>query len=222
MGKGMATVSHSPMKCDRRLGKGPVLYTIGHSNLPMDQFLDLLQRHGIEVVVDVRSQPYSRYVAHFNRDPLRRALEKVGLSYVLLGTELGGRPGAADFYDDDGYVRYDRVAKAEFFNRGLARLRQIMSQQKTAILCSEENPESCHRHLLIGRVLAGEGVTMLHIRSDGRVQADSDLQRADRQWRQTTLFSDEEPMPWRSTRSVLPKRQPLSSSPGCEEPASEG
>src|SRR5437868_6071407 len=88
---------------------GPALYTVGHSNHSLEEFLNLLDKHRIEVLVDTRSHPYSKYVAHFNREDLQSALRQSGLRYLFLGGELGGRPAEEDYYDDEGHVLYFRV-----------------------------------------------------------------------------------------------------------------
>lgn len=80
-----------------RVGKETGLYTIGHSNHPMPVFLDLLTAHGVEVVVDVRSFPRSRYYPQFNEPLLRKAVQHSGIKYINLGKELGGRPKALSF-----------------------------------------------------------------------------------------------------------------------------
>ncbi|GAB4174014.1 MAG: hypothetical protein Fur006_03610 [Coleofasciculaceae cyanobacterium] len=66
------------------------LFTIGHSNHSIDDFITLLQTHGITAVADVRSHPYSRYLPHFNKSELEAALQHVGIEYRFLGQELGG------------------------------------------------------------------------------------------------------------------------------------
>ncbi len=70
----------------------PRLFTIGHSNVALDDFLGLLQQHGIEAVADVRTVPRSRYVPHFNAGQLRDALARCDIGYLPFGRELGGRP----------------------------------------------------------------------------------------------------------------------------------
>lgn len=90
------------------------LFTIGHSNHSLEKFLELLRQHGVEV--DIRSQPYSRYAPHFNRNALRKALAGARIRYSFLGEELGEWPRGEEYYDAEGYVRYDRVAPADFFN----------------------------------------------------------------------------------------------------------
>ena len=67
----------------------PPVFTIGHSNLESAKFVALLKQHGIQAVADVRSSPYSQYNPQFNREPLQRAMQEQGISYVFLGAELG-------------------------------------------------------------------------------------------------------------------------------------
>ena len=67
------------------------VFTIGHSNHAAGVFLELLFRHEIEEVVDVRSSPHSRYNPQFNRKTLQAALSEAGIGYVFMGAELGGR-----------------------------------------------------------------------------------------------------------------------------------
>ena len=112
------------------------LYTIGHSNHAPEVFLGLLARHGIEVLVDVRSQPYSRYAAHFDKPGLSALAAGAGITYLFLGQELGGRPEGAEFYDPaDGRVLYDRVAASPLFLSGLARLETGLQRYRVAIMC---------------------------------------------------------------------------------------
>lgn len=67
------------------------VFTIGHSNHPLEAFRDLLLRHAVQIVVDARSSPYSQYCSHFNRDGLSAYLKEQGIEYRFLGDALGGR-----------------------------------------------------------------------------------------------------------------------------------
>lgn len=187
------------------------LFSIGHSNHGIEHFLDLLHTHEVEVLADVRSWPRSGYSPHFDQAPLRRAVEAHGIRYVFLGTELGGRPHDPDCYDPDGHVRYDRVATSALFLAGMDRLCQGIGRYRVAMLCSEEDPLYCHRRLLVGRVLEERGVTVRHIRGDGRVEEEEDI-ACGAPDPQPSLFDDGESMPWRSTRSVSPNTPPPNSS----------
>ncbi len=194
---------------------GRRILSIGHSNQSLEAFLGLLRLHQIEVLVDARSHPYSKHAPHFDARPLKEAVKASGIKYLYLGKELGGRPAGAEFYDADGHVLYGRVAQSPLFLEGIRRLEEGAQKYRIALMCSEENPTSCHRRLLIGRVLAARGLTLDHIRGDGRIQAEMELANTEgtqQGGEQPGLFGQREERAWRSTRSVLPRRPQLSSS----------
>jgi uncharacterized protein (DUF488 family) len=179
--------------------------SIGHSNQGLDSFLHLLAANRIEVVVDVRSSPQSRFASQFNAPTLRDALRAQGMRYLEMGRELGGRPEDPTYYDSEGHVRYDRLAASEPFLRGIDRLVQGLCEYRVAVMCSEEDPANCHRWRLIGRVLGTRGIEMAHIRGDGTVETDEQVSASDlRQHRdlyQMPLF-DAATDRWRSTKPV--------------------
>jgi uncharacterized protein (DUF488 family) len=94
------------------------IYSIGHSNQPMEAFLELLNKHRVQALIDVRSHPYSRFVPHFNSPELAHAARHVNIECLLMGKELGGRPDGEEFYDADNHVMYNRVAESPFFLKG--------------------------------------------------------------------------------------------------------
>ena len=181
-----------------------LIYTIGHSTHSPEAFIKLLKAVDIEVVVDVRSSPYSEYAPHFNADNIGTLLSSAGIQYLYLGKELGGRPNDSRFHDDDGYVLYNKLAESPMFKEGISRLIQGASDYRIAVMCSEAKPDSCHRHLLIARVLAENGQDVSHILADGSVQPESP---------QKSHFSMEEmPGEWKSTQSVSAKKRHPNSS----------
>jgi Protein of unknown function, DUF488 len=194
------------------------LLTVGHSNHSLEAFLVLLKKHNVHMLADVRSSPYSKYVTHFDREALQDALKQAGVKYLYLGKELGGRPDGAEFYDTDGHVLYYRLAESPVFLDGIKRLEAGLGWQRIAIMCSEENPAICHRHLLVGRVLTQRGVQVEHIRGDGDLLPDSALQIA---VVQRSLFDPPEDSAWKSLRSVSRKKTPSSSSESCAETESD-
>lgn len=199
-------------------GEVASLYTVGHSNHSLETFLQLLKAHDIQVLIDTRSFPFSRFAPHFNRHDLKHSVEAEGIKYGFYGKELGGRPDGEEFYDADGHVLYSQVAKSWLFNDGLERLMRGVGKYRVALLCSEEDPSVCHRRLLVSRVLAQQGVRVLHIRGDGRLEAEEDLQRQDdmkKASEQPKLFEDDgEVDEWRSLQSVSHKARLPSSSVG--------
>jgi uncharacterized protein (DUF488 family) len=190
-------------------------YTLGHSNHASETWLALVRQHQIEVVVDTRSSPYSKYAPHFDKELMQRSLEQAGTRYLFLGAELGGRPANPDYYDASGHVLYSRLRDDARFKAAIARLEAGMERFRVALVCGEEDPAHCHRRLLIGRVLTERGHTMLHIRGDGRIETDETVAAASGKSLvgvQRELFAEIEEDKWRSTASVLPKKAPASSS----------
>jgi len=118
---------------------GEVVYTLGTSYRTPDEFLALLKDVGVEVVVDVRRFPTSRF-KHFEKDELSRLLEREGFNYIYLGEELGG-------YRRKGYEAY---VGTEEFRKGLSRLEELACERSVVILCAERLPWWCHKGLLTG------------------------------------------------------------------------
>ncbi len=157
------------------------LYTIGHSRHPIDKFIQLLVDHRIEVLVDVRSTPFSRFNPQFNKNTLQQALEKQHITYIYAGVELGGRPKDPACYkqhaipskpsDTLNEVDYPEVMKRPWFLNGIQQLLDIVGKHSSAIMCSEEDPAKCHRHHLIANHLmtTHPEVKILHIRGDGNL-----------------------------------------------------
>jgi uncharacterized protein (DUF488 family) len=190
-------------------------FTLGHSNHDLETWLGLVRKHEIEVVVDTRSSPYSKYVPQFDKELMQRSLEEAGIRYLFLGAELGGRPANPAYYDAKGRVLYSRLRDDARFQAAIARFESGMERFRVALVCGEEDPAHCHRRLLIGRVLTEHGYTMIHIRGDGRLESDAIVATASGKSlvdAQGELFAEIEEDKWRSTASVLPKKVPASSS----------
>ena len=180
------------------------LWTIGHSNHTFEHFLGLLRQYGIDMLADVRSQPYAKYAAHFSQAPLRQLLADKDLRYVFLGRELGGRPPEPEMYDADGYVLYGDLAETQRFAQGLERLLEGAAKCRVAMMCSEENPTDCHRRLLITRALLQDdaSTSVTHIRGDGSPIDELQLRHDADGFDQLAFFK--EAAPWRSARSASP------------------
>jgi uncharacterized protein (DUF488 family) len=209
-----------PAQLENNATASPRVVTIGHSNHTVEHFLGLLKAHAVQVVVDTRSQPYSKYATQFDHEALKVTLQDAGIRYLFLGRELGGRPEGDEFYDGEGHVLYDRVAATSLFQEGLTRLERGIREYKVAVLCAEENPAACHRRLLVSRVLIDHGIQVKHIRGDGRVQSEEDVAaevNPDRD--QLSLFQKVEAEPWKSIPSVLRKKRPNRETPSEPAPA---
>lgn len=136
----------------------PALFTIGHSNRELADFVHLLQTHHINAVADVRSSPYSGRCPQYNRESLKVDLAKASIDYVFLGEELGARRTEPDCYDGDR-ADYRLIAACEGFQNGLRRLQRGMETRRITLMCAEKDPLDCHRFALICR----------HLRDDAQI-----------------------------------------------------
>ena len=143
------------------------IFTIGHSKHTWDNFAILLKQHGVQVLVDTRSNPASRFAPYANSRRLHGLLEQEGIGYVYLGDRLGGRPNDRSFYDEKGRPDYRVMRSRESFREGVEELVDLAEESAVAIMCAEEDPAKCHRTLLIGPALEQRCVALLHIRADG-------------------------------------------------------
>jgi uncharacterized protein (DUF488 family) len=143
------------------------IWTIGHSNHPLARFVELLRAHGIQVVADVRSRPYSRFAPRYNRQALAEALPEHDIRYLFLGKELGGKPKEPGYYLPDSSLDPERFTARPEFQRGLKRLLGEAAHFRVSLMCSEGDPGKCHRSLLLAPELVKRGVKVLHILPDG-------------------------------------------------------
>jgi len=149
------------------------IFTIGHSTHPLEKFLNLLLKHKVSVVADVRSSPYSRFNPHFNKDTLGQSLKENGIKYVFMGKEFGARADDPSCYIN-GRVKYSLLAKRAQFLEGIERLKKGIGDHRIALMCAEREPLECHRTLLVARALEAEGLAVKHIHSDGSLEQHQD------------------------------------------------
>ena len=153
------------------------LFTIGHSNHSLEHFLELLRMQSISAICDVRSSPYSKYSPQFNKDVLANALPNADILYVFLGREIGARRSEESCYVG-GRARYDLIAKLPIFRKGLERVLQGIETHIVALMCSEADPLTCHRTILLCRELMKmqPDLRITHILGDGTVETHEEAQ----------------------------------------------
>ena len=155
-------------------------FTIGHSIHAEERFIALLKQHSIQMVCDVRSQPYSKYNKQFNKEYIEKALEKHKIAYLFLGKELGGRSENSSYYIN-GKLQYNLLSKDSLFQRGLNRLIAEKKKHIVAVMCSESDPLKCHRTILIChelcRTINFPKDRIYHILSDGSLQSHKEIEK---------------------------------------------
>ena len=158
------------------MSETPTVLTLGHSNLPWPEFLELLQASEVACIVDVRSMPASRRYPQFNRNAFECALAEAGIGYRFLGDRLGGRPKDTVCYAG-GAVDYASVAATSAFREGLDELAGMARSRRCCLLCAERDPLDCHRAILVARHLAPKGFSISHIHGDGRIETQSEFEK---------------------------------------------
>jgi len=150
------------------------LYSIGHGNKTIDKIISELKSFDIEYLVDVRTKPYSKWNPHFNQDVFKDILKKNNIGYIFLGNEIGGLPSDESCYTEDGKIDYSLIKTKDFFKKGINRLLTANSKQiSIATMCSETNPEECHRSKLIGKELLLKGIDTKHILEANKIKKQS-------------------------------------------------
>lgn len=134
------------------------IFTLGTSNRSLGELVQLLRANRIEMVVDVRSFPTSKF-PHFKKEALSKSLAEAGRGYFYLGKELGG-------YRKGGYEAYMQTYD---YLRGIDLLERMATRCRCAILCAERLPWRCHRRF-IGRSLEERGWKIVHIFEEGTVR----------------------------------------------------
>lgn len=144
-------------------------FTIGHSTRSVAEFVALLRKAEVGVVVDVRTMPRSRANPQFNADTFEDDLAQCQIGYRRIA-ELGGLRGRQrsvpvspnTYWQVRSFRNYADYALTEPFRAGLEALRAIGRERRAAIMCAEAVWWRCHRRIIADYLLAG-GETVFHI-----------------------------------------------------------
>jgi uncharacterized protein (DUF488 family) len=151
-------------------------FTIGHSTRPVSEFVELLESQQIQLVVDVRTIPRSRANPQYNGDVLAEVLaqHQVGCERLAALGGLRGRkhdisPSVNAFWQNQSFHNYADYALTEEFRAGLAQLRVLGHERRSAIMCAEAVWWRCHRRIIADYLLAA-GETVFHILGQDRIE----------------------------------------------------
>ena len=145
------------------------VYSIGHGNRCIDDFIALLNQYGIKYLIDVRSRPYSKFNPDFNREALERVLTQKTIKYVFMGDKIGGLPEDLTCRTDDK-IDYDKCKQNSGYIEGINRVVTAYEKNlKVAMMCSESKPQECHRSKLLGEMLRDRNVEVQHINESGEL-----------------------------------------------------
>ncbi len=152
------------------------IYSIGHSSHTMDEFLELLNSHHINAIVDVRSSPYSNRYPQFSKSIFKNSLATSKIKYVFLGKELGGRPEIPEHFEF-GIANYEEMVKSRSYDNGIRRVLNGAQKYKIALMCSEHNPLECHRCLMVSRTFSEMDIETNHILKNGNIKTHTTIEK---------------------------------------------
>ncbi len=155
------------------------MFTIGYATKPIDTYISQLLEHGVTVVADIRSVPYSKVFTDYHRENLMQHLHKAGLRYVYLGEELGPRSKDSAHYDVTHQLQFPMLMESALYRSGKQRLFDGLNKDFTiAMTCACKDPAICHRSLLVGRSLRHRHDHELQqILHDGGLESQGELEQ---------------------------------------------
>ncbi|MHA1609469.1 MAG: DUF488 domain-containing protein [Candidatus Njordarchaeales archaeon] len=151
-----------------------IIYTIGHSNRSIEDFISILIYYKISTIIDVRRFPTSRKFPHFSRENLVKELSRVGINYVWLGEKLGGLRGYVrgakriKCFRAEGYRNYAAYMQTEEWKKAFEKLVELAQKSLSAVMCAERIPWRCHRKLISDALLV-RGFKVIHIIEKDRI-----------------------------------------------------
>lgn len=155
----------------------PIIYTVGHSTHPLDYFLELLKKHSVNSLIDVRSVAASSYNPQYNQHSLKRFLKNNDISYLHFAEEFGARHTDPDLLDDEGKVDFQKVRDSKIFKNGIERLKQGLEKGFViSLMCSESEPFDCHRFSMVSIALENDGFNVMHIMKDNTLKTNVQLE----------------------------------------------
>jgi len=169
------------------------VFSFGYGGRSSTDVAELLTAAEIDAVCDVRSTPYSKRYASFDRESVGPFLRTVGIRYLFFGTQLGARPENAGLYVD-GKASYAAMATSPPFLAGIDRLVAGAERFRIALMCAEKDPLDCHRAILIAPALTARGIQVVHLDGKGCCESHDRLEeRLVRRYRldQAELFAAE-------------------------------
>jgi uncharacterized protein (DUF488 family) len=150
------------------------IFTIGHSTLPVEKFIDLLKDNGIDVIADIRSIPGSNANPQFNAENIKRSLEKSGIEYFWI-KDLGGRryglgkKSPNTCWKNASFRGYADYMMTDDFMNGINALEKEIKSRTVAIMCAESLYWRCHR-IMVSDYLKSKGYSVVHILSNGELR----------------------------------------------------
>jgi uncharacterized protein (DUF488 family) len=172
------------------------IYTIGYSCFKIDDFISVLKKYKINSLIDVRSNPNSKFYEDYNQSNLEKILKSHRIIYRNYKDEFGARQENQEYYKK-GYLDFKEYTKSNSFLDGVRKIEEGMNLNYIfAFMCAEKDPSFCHRNIMVARVFHELGYNIKNILADGSFESQESIeQRLVDQYfpnrNQMSLFSDD-------------------------------
>lgn len=175
------------------------VFTIGYTGFKIDEFIKVLKEYKINSLIDVRSNPISKFYEEYNQKNLERVLISNRIIYRNYKNEFGARQENTKYYKN-GYLDFNMYTKSNSFLEGIRKIEAGIKLNYTFVLmCAEKDPSTCHRNIMVAREFYKLGYYVKNILSDGSYESQESIEKRlveryfpDRN--QMTLFSEN--IPW--------------------------
>lgn len=173
-----------------------MIYTIGYSSFKIEEFIKILKNYKINGLIDVRSNPNSKFYTDYNLVNLQKTLQDNNIIYRNYKNEFGARQENASYFDAEGYLSFKKFVKSDAFLNGVNKIQNSVNQGYIiAIMCAEKDPINCHRNIMVARELNKLGFDIRNIIHDGTFETQDiiDKRMVDKYFpnrNQVSLFDD--------------------------------
>lgn len=153
------------------------IYTIGYSCFEIEDFIEVLKKYNITCLIDVRSNPYSKYHVDYNKENLQNVLKTNGIIYRNYKFEFGAHQEDLQYFTD-GYLDFIKYTKSESFIEGVKKVETGINMDYTfALMCAEKDPSTCHRNIMVAREFYNLGYVIKNILSDNSYELQEDIEQ---------------------------------------------
>lgn len=153
------------------------LFTIGYSGYMINDFISELQKYKINVLIDVRSDPFSQRYPDYNKPNLESILKRNGIYYRNYAVEFGARQEERRFYSLDGFMNFELFVQSEQFKVGERKIIDSLSQgYHIVLMCAEKDPVQCHRAIMVAPQFYRQGYEIIHLMPNGTTKTQVDVE----------------------------------------------
>lgn len=153
------------------------IFTIGYSSFKVHELINILKQYGINSLIDVRSNPNSKYYEDYNKNTFERLLKFHGIIYRNYKDEFGARQEDAKYYPN-GYLDFELFTSSSKFLEGVDKIKAGMDiSYKFVFMCAEKDPSTCHRNIMVAKEFYKKGYNVKNILADGTYEAQDSIEK---------------------------------------------